>query len=168
MIHFLTFCLKFMCLFVLNDYHIYQFKCNWDEKKQLSFDSLSNFLSLIHFFLNYHIYQFEYIQLRWKETTFFLWNYGVVSSHFLKQSWKIKVYNRIFHSPPILERCRRKKSQVMTFCFEKAIVSIENSKWTVPEKIQKGLFWAFEVSTYLRWFVALPTWTLRISVSKHF
>ena len=36
--------------------------------------------------------------------------------------------------------CRRKKSQVMTFCFEKAIVSIENSKWTVPEKIQKGLF----------------------------
>ena len=36
--------------------------------------------------------------------------------------------------------CRGKKSQVMTFCFEKAIVSIENSKWTVPEKIQKGLF----------------------------
>lgn len=34
----------------------------------------------------------------------------------------------------------KKKSQVMTFCFEKAIVSIENSKWTVPEKIQKGLF----------------------------
>ena len=69
-----------------------------------------------------------------------LLNYGVVLSHFLKQSWKIKVYNRIFHSPPILERRRRKKSQVMTFCFEKAIVSIENSKWTVPEKIQKGLF----------------------------
>ena len=63
----------------------------------------------------------------------------------------------------------KKKSQVMTFCFEKAIVSIENSKWTVPEKNTKRFILSFW-SIYLLEMICGPAhnWTLQISVSKHF